>query len=284
MSIRHVLTIHVPADETCFTLFEAASLELVTQTSDRVRTGLPQSGSRHRDGSADRPQDDQSLWSRAADANSWYVSSRGHPRRRKRIGHDAAARACRSAERWRGGRASPPPGAGTAGNWVYGAAWGTGLASPPLNLEIRFLHAPNAAATAHRRSRIVRYDELPGRGTMDTHQVGWPVRNFEHLDVPVVHLFADPCVTLGTERREVPEGSKRLLAFVALRRRRVERRQVASTLWPFGVEERAAGNLRSALWRLRRVGINVLAAKWSLVLRAEVLVDLHLMEQWAAPG
>lgn len=117
---------------------------------------------------------------------------------------------------------------------------------------------------------------------MDTHQVGWPVRNFEHLDVPVVHLFADPCVTLGTERREVPEGSKQLLAFVALRRRRVERLQVASTLWPFGVEERAAGNLRSALWRLRRVGINVLAAdKWSLVLRAEVLVDLHLMEQWA---
>lgn len=39
MSIRHVLTIHVPADETCFTLFEAASLELVTQTSDRFELG-----------------------------------------------------------------------------------------------------------------------------------------------------------------------------------------------------------------------------------------------------
>jgi DNA-binding SARP family transcriptional activator len=117
---------------------------------------------------------------------------------------------------------------------------------------------------------------------MDTYQVDWPVRNFEHLDVPVVHLFADPCVTIGTERREVPEGSKQLLAFVAVRRRRVERRQAAGTLWPFGDEERAAGNLRSALWRLRRVGINVLTAdKWSLVLRTEVLVDLHVMEQWA---
>lgn len=117
---------------------------------------------------------------------------------------------------------------------------------------------------------------------MYTNQVDWPTLNFEHLDVPVVHLFADPCVTVGTERREVPEGSKQLLAFVAVRRRRVERRQAAGTLWPFGDEERAAGNLRSALWRLRRVGINVLAAdKWSLVLRAEVLVDLHLMEQWA---
>jgi DNA-binding SARP family transcriptional activator len=81
----------------------------------------------------------------------------------------------------------------------------------------------------------------------------------------------------------VPEGSKQLLAFVALRRRRVERRQAAGTLWPFCDEERAAGNLRSALWRLRRANINVLVAdKCSLALSANVLVDLHLMEQWAA--
>jgi DNA-binding SARP family transcriptional activator len=118
---------------------------------------------------------------------------------------------------------------------------------------------------------------------MDVHQVDTPVRNLEHLGAVVVHLFAGPYVTVGTEHREVPEGSKQLLAFVALRRRRVERRQAAGTLWPFGDEERAAGNLRSALWRLRRAGINVLVAdKWSLALSANVLVDLHLTEQWAA--
>ncbi len=39
MSIRHVQTIYVPADETCFTLFEADSLELVTETSDRFGLG-----------------------------------------------------------------------------------------------------------------------------------------------------------------------------------------------------------------------------------------------------
>jgi Protein of unknown function (DUF4242) len=39
MSIRHVQTIYVPADETCFTLFEAPSLELVTETSDRFGLG-----------------------------------------------------------------------------------------------------------------------------------------------------------------------------------------------------------------------------------------------------
>jgi len=97
-----------------------------------------------------------------------------------------------------------------------------------------------------------------------------------------LHLFAGPYVTVGSRRQEVPEGSKQLLAFVALRRRRVERRQAAGTLWPFGDDARAAGNLRSALWRLRRAGIDVLVAdKWSLVLSAEVLVDLHLTEQWA---
>ena len=39
MSIRYIQTIYVPADETCFTLFEAASLELVTETSDRFGLG-----------------------------------------------------------------------------------------------------------------------------------------------------------------------------------------------------------------------------------------------------
>src|SRR5215472_6064961 len=114
------------------------------------------------------------------------------------------------------------------------------------------------------------------------HQIDRPVCAPEYLDSAVVHLFAGPYVTVGPERREVPEGSKQLLAFVALRRRRVERRQAAGTLWPFGNEERSAGNLRSALWRLRQAGIDVVVAdKASLVLSADVLVDLHLTEQWA---
>lgn len=103
-----------------------------------------------------------------------------------------------------------------------------------------------------------------------------------YVDAPVVHLFDGPYVTLGTRRHEVPEGSKQLLAFVAVRRRRVERRHAAGTLWPFGDEARAAGNLRSALWRLRRAGIDVMIAdKCSLALNADVLVDLHVIDQWA---
>jgi DNA-binding SARP family transcriptional activator len=103
-----------------------------------------------------------------------------------------------------------------------------------------------------------------------------------YVDTPVVHLLDGPYVTLGTRRQEVPEGSKQLLAFVAVRRRRVERRHAAGTLWPFGDEARAAGNLRSALWRLRRAGIDVMVAdKCSLALNTDVLVDLHVIDQWA---
>jgi DNA-binding SARP family transcriptional activator len=99
----------------------------------------------------------------------------------------------------------------------------------------------------------------------------------------VVHLFAGPYVTVGRERHEVPDGSRQLLAFVALRRHRVERRRAAGALWPFGNEERAAGNLRSALWRLRRAGIDVLIAdKGSLMLHPRVTVDVEVVDQWAA--
>jgi DNA-binding SARP family transcriptional activator len=102
------------------------------------------------------------------------------------------------------------------------------------------------------------------------------------MNATIVHLFDGPYVMVGPERRDVPEGSKHLLAFVAMRRRRVERRQAAGALWPLGDEERAAGNLRSALWRLRRAGIDVLVAdKWSLVLGTDVRVDLHALEEWA---
>jgi DNA-binding SARP family transcriptional activator len=83
-------------------------------------------------------------------------------------------------------------------------------------------------------------------------------------------------------RQEVPEGSKRLLAFVALRHGRVERRHAAGMLWPTGGDGRAAGNLRSSLWRLRGAGIEVLVAdKWSLSLAPGVVVDVDQLCGWA---
>jgi DNA-binding SARP family transcriptional activator len=100
---------------------------------------------------------------------------------------------------------------------------------------------------------------------------------------PVVHLFGGPFVSYRQQRLDVPEGSKRLLVFVALHRGRVERRYAAGTLWPVGNDDRAAGNLRSALWRLNSAGIRLLEAdKHGLAMREVVRVDLHLVGEWAA--
>ncbi|MGW5365707.1 AfsR/SARP family transcriptional regulator [Actinopolymorpha pittospori] len=101
---------------------------------------------------------------------------------------------------------------------------------------------------------------------------------------PVLYLFGGPMVTMSSgQRMAVPEGSKRLLVFVALHRGQVERKYAAGTLWPIGDDERAAGNLRSALWRLNRAKIDVLAAdKRSLSLRRDVVIDLRLISEWAA--
>jgi DNA-binding SARP family transcriptional activator len=51
----------------------------------------------------------------------------------------------------------------------------------------------------------------------------------------------------------MPDASQRLLAFLALRRRPQHRTTAAGTLWTENTDERAAANLRTALWRLRKV-------------------------------
>jgi DNA-binding SARP family transcriptional activator len=73
-----------------------------------------------------------------------------------------------------------------------------------------------------------------------------------------------------------------LLAFVALSRGRVERAYAAGSLWPFGDDAHATANLRSALWRLRQAGVDVIAAdKWSLALAEGVAVDVRQVGDWA---
>jgi DNA-binding SARP family transcriptional activator len=97
-----------------------------------------------------------------------------------------------------------------------------------------------------------------------------------------VELFDGPSVVLDGVRHRVPEGSQRVLAFVALRAGRVRRRVTAGTLWPIGDDVRAAGNLRSALWRLRGAGIGIIDSdKWSLGLAQGVAVDVHRVGAWA---
>jgi DNA-binding SARP family transcriptional activator len=98
----------------------------------------------------------------------------------------------------------------------------------------------------------------------------------------VVHLFGGPYLTVDGKRSEVPEGGKRLLAFLSLHRGRQDRRFVAGALWPDGNDNRAGGNLRSALWRLRGANVDVIDAdNWSLALADDVGVDVDDLRSWS---
>jgi DNA-binding SARP family transcriptional activator len=72
-----------------------------------------------------------------------------------------------------------------------------------------------------------------------------------------------------------PLSVERLLAFVCLQNRPVNRAFVAGTLWPDTVDERAAGNLRSALWRLRRLCSGLLETSATHVRPGAAAVDAH---------
>lgn len=76
---------------------------------------------------------------------------------------------------------------------------------------------------------------------MSPNLVGSLVSRPDRLEVPAVLLLGGPYVMLNGIRREVPDGSKRLLVFVALGTGRVDRRYAAGSLWPLGNDERAAG-------------------------------------------
>lgn len=71
-------------------------------------------------------------------------------------------------------------------------------------------------------------------------------------------------------------GAQRLLALLALHDRPLARAQAAGTLWPDAEEERAAANLRSTLWRVRRSALRLPACSAShLSLGPGFEVDLH---------
>lgn len=75
---------------------------------------------------------------------------------------------------------------------------------------------------------------------------------------------------------ELPLGSQRLLAFLALRDRAVTRSAVADALWPESSEEHAQSSLRSALSRLRKVAREgVLVTPLELCIGSEVSSDLR---------
>lgn len=109
----------------------------------------------------------------------------------------------------------------------------------------------------------------------------------------VIDLRAEPRLRLRLLERftltfhgapvELPPGSRRLLAYLAIQGVPCGRTSVAAALWPEAREARALGNLRSALWRLSRVAPGAVAAgRDSLCLGSEVALDLHDLRARAA--
>jgi DNA-binding SARP family transcriptional activator len=101
--------------------------------------------------------------------------------------------------------------------------------------------------------------------------------------LPLVHLLGQPRVSQDDRDARVAEGVTRLLAFLSLNDGENDRRIIAAALWPDVDEVRAAGNLRTALWRVNRTGMPLVeACKSSLRLGERVQVDVRLLGEWAA--
>src|SRR5215212_6423853 len=99
----------------------------------------------------------------------------------------------------------------------------------------------------------------------------------------LVRVLGGLSLSCGGRRVAVPPGSRRLLAYLALHPDGVDRRVAAGVLWPDVEDGRAAGNLRSALWRLQQVGCPLVVAEQTwLGVRADAEVDLIQLEAWAA--
>lgn len=81
---------------------------------------------------------------------------------------------------------------------------------------------------------------------------------------------------------DVAPSSQRVIAFLALHDRPLPRAYVAETLWPDTTDERAAANLRTALWRLHVAGHDVVEVVHAqLGLHRSVGVDVRTMDRVA---
>ena len=102
-------------------------------------------------------------------------------------------------------------------------------------------------------------------------------------DVVSIRLLGSFTLSVGGQDARLTSGAERLLAYLALERNWLPRSTVAKTLWPGVARTRAAGNLRSALWRVSgSVGrVIVTAGTQSLRLDDAIEVDTVGVERIA---
>jgi len=95
----------------------------------------------------------------------------------------------------------------------------------------------------------------------------------EPLRLQLLDSFALHC---DGEPVALPPSVQRLVVFVTVHDRLLLRSYVAGTLWPETSEHSAGANLRSALWRLNRLGVRVVEAHGvTLQLSPGIRIDLR---------
>jgi DNA-binding SARP family transcriptional activator len=91
---------------------------------------------------------------------------------------------------------------------------------------------------------------------------------------PRLALLGGFRLTVGDLLVELPAGTQRLVALLALRGR-VSRSRLAGTLWPETTEHRALASLRTGIWRVNQAAVGLIACTGGLVdLGPEVDVDV----------
>jgi DNA-binding SARP family transcriptional activator len=82
---------------------------------------------------------------------------------------------------------------------------------------------------------------------------------------------------------ELSPPTQRLVAFLALQERPQKRVETAGRLWPNSSEDRAAANLRTVLWRLRKRHLDVVVESGPLLsIAAHVWIDTAELNRVAA--
>lgn len=91
-----------------------------------------------------------------------------------------------------------------------------------------------------------------------------------------LRLFNGFDLRYGDFQVPLPRSAERLVAFLALHNRPLQRSFVAGTLWPDTTDDRAGANLRSSVWRLRRSGYSLVEVTAThLELAPQLVVDVH---------
>lgn len=90
-----------------------------------------------------------------------------------------------------------------------------------------------------------------------------------------LNLLGGFTVTVGDDIVELPTGTQRLVAYLALRGR-TSRSRVAGTLWPDTTEKKALASLRTCIWRVNQTADWLLTAPSGTVdVGSTVLVDVR---------